>query len=180
MTHAFFRRSIVWACAALALSSTAAWAASNDYEETPWQEDAPTAAPSFSTGSLVKLDMGVNNALRYGIDPATLTIGKDSVVRYVMVATSGNGTQNVWYQGINCSKGEVKTYARWALASSDGPAHWYNVENPEWRSLLDGSAVVRPALVLARDGVCDNASPNGPVDKMLRALYQGIRTDSYR
>lgn len=179
MMHIFLRRSL--ACAALALMGTGALAATyNDDDETPWQEDAPTAAPAFSTGSLVKIDMGVNSALRYGIDPATLSIGKDDVVRYVMVATSNSGAQNVWYQGIQCKQGAVKTYARWSLASSDSPAHWYMVENAEWRSLFDGSALARPALVMAREGLCDGPSPNRPISKMLRDLQQGVRIESYR
>lgn len=175
MKHTCLRRGLI--CAALALLGTGAMAADYADDETPWQEDAPSAAPSFSTGSLVRIDMGSNSALRYGIDPATLSVGKDDVVRFVMVATSNTGAQNVWYQGIHCKQGAVKTYARWTLASSDGPAHWYPVDNAEWRSLFDGSAVARPALVLARDGACDGTSPNRPISKMLRELQQGVRTE---
>lgn len=179
MTHTTLRRGLL--CAALILLCTGAGAAAAyDDDETPWQEDAPAAPPSFSTGSLVRIDMGVNSALRYGIDPATLSIGKDDVVRFVMVATSNSGAQNVWYQGINCKRGDFKTYARWTLASSEGPAHWYTTENAEWRTLFDGSALARPALVLAREGLCDSASPNRPISKMLRDLQQGTRFESYR
>jgi len=181
MTYAFLRRSWVWACATLALCSATAMAATAlDDDETPWQEDAPASAPAFSTSSLLGIDLGNSSALRFGIDPATLSIGKDDVVHYVMVATSTSGAQNVWFQGINCHKGEVKTYARWTLASSEGPAHWYMAENAEWHSLFEGSTFVRPALNLAQSGLCDGSTPNRPIAKMLRDLRQGPQVDRYR
>lgn len=180
MSPTFLQRSLVCACACLALASTSVWAAAAVDDETPWQEDAAPAAPAFSTGSLVPIDMGANAALRYGIDPATVSIGKDQVVRFVTVATSSTGTQNVWYQGINCDKGEFKIYARWSLASSAGPAHWYNVDSPEWRSLFEGNAMARPALSLAQGGMCDGRSPNQPIRKMLNDLYRGPHNDITR
>ena len=84
----------------------------------PWQE-AQTAPPAvFSTDQLQAFEVSKDAALSYGIDPKTLTVGNDGVVRYVLVARSAKGALNVLYQGIRCQTAQVKTYGRWNNQSS--------------------------------------------------------------
>jgi 5-(carboxyamino)imidazole ribonucleotide synthase len=59
------------------------------------ESDTP-AAPAFDISKLVDVTVDAQGALRYGVDPATLQIGKDGVVRYVMVARSTNGELKCW------------------------------------------------------------------------------------
>ena len=55
--------------------------------------------------------------IKFGIDPDSLTISKDGIVRYVVVAAAESGSRTAMFEGIWCRTGEVKVYAR---SGSDG------------------------------------------------------------
>ena len=80
--------------------------------DTPeWKElDAPPP-PALRTSGLIAIDVP-GTSLHFGVDPASITVGKDRIVRYVVVATSNSGAVNGMYEGIRCDAGEVKVYAR--------------------------------------------------------------------
>jgi hypothetical protein len=118
-----------------------------------WKEVDVPPPPAFNRDRLVPVDMPPHITLKLGIDPATLTISSDSVVRYVMVATSGSGSVNAMYEGIRCMTGEVKVYARY---SSSG--QWKPVDNAQWRPLNDNQPS-KHALAFARQGACDGVAP---------------------
>ena len=138
-------------------------------DDVDWREAETPPPPAMRTDGLLKFDVSVNSELSYGVDPASISIGEDGVVRYVMVATSRSGAINALYEGVRCNTGEVKTYARWNPAP---PGAWILAQQPEWRQLFR-NATSRPALALARAGLCDGAAPNGPLSKMLRDLRYG-------
>lgn len=118
-----------------------------------WKESEVPPPPAFDIGKLVTFEVSVTSALVYGVDPASVRISQaDGVVRYVMVASSASGAQNVMYEGIRCATGELKTYARYAPEGG-----WKAVSQPEWRSLFSNMPS-KHALQFARAGGCDNAS----------------------
>ncbi|NIC40270.1 CNP1-like family protein [Aquabacterium sp. A08] len=161
------------ALGAAALLGAAACAHAQTFEEAPvWQEAEVAEAPTFDSARLLGFQVSTGSELRYGIDPNTLSIGPDAVVRYVMVASSPSGAVNALYEGLRCATAEVKTYARWAPASGEQPGQWRLASGAEWRKLYANHAS-RPALVLARSGLCDGPTPNAPVARMLRDLRQG-------
>jgi hypothetical protein len=134
-------------------------------EEPDWKETEVPPPPAFDVGRLVTFEVSPNSSLVYGVDPAAISISKrDSLVRYVMVATSASGARNVMYEGLRCSTGEFKTYARYSL---DG--HWDMVSNPEWRSLF-GNMPSKHALRFAKAGACDNAAPAMSVNELVSRL----------
>ena len=51
---------------------------------------------------MIQLDMPRHMAVKLGVDPETLRITPDGIVRYVMVAQSPSGTVNATYEGIRC------------------------------------------------------------------------------
>lgn len=121
-------------------------------EETEWKETEVPPAPAFDVNKLVTFDVAASSTLVYGVDPATIQISpKDSLIRYVMVASSPSGARSVLYEGIRCATGEFKTYARY---SSDGK--WIAATDPQWKSMYQNSPS-KHALRLAQAGVCDNA-----------------------
>lgn len=123
-------------------------------EDPDWKEvDVPTP-PSFNKDKLIPVTMPPYVTLRFGVDPATLTITDDGVIRYVMVAQSlgGSGTFSAMYEGIRCAAGEFKTYARF-----NASGQWAPVSNPQWRPLNDNNTS-KHALALARQGACDGRS----------------------
>lgn len=130
-----------------------------------WKEIETPPPPAFDVKKLITLEVSPNSQLVYGVDPATISISqKDGIVRYVMVASNASGASNVMYEGIRCTTGEFKTYARY---SSDGK--WTHVSKPEWRSLFDNMPS-KHALRFARAGACDSAAPATSVDTLVRRL----------
>lgn len=154
--------------AALLLGISTAWAqtpANVAPDDPDWKETEVPPPPAFDVNKLVVFDVSPNSQLVYGVDPATIQISaKDSLVRYVMVATSASGARNVMYEGIRCSTGEFKTYAR---ASPDGK--WSHVSDPQWRSMFENMPS-KHALRFAKAGACDSAAPPSSVGEMVKRL----------
>lgn len=137
-------------CMAVGLTVCAVGAQAQALVEDPdWKETEVPAPPAFSKDHLVAIEMPHYVSLKFGVDPATLAITPDGIVRYVMVAINASGSVNAMYEGIRCATGEVKTYAR---ASTSGT--WSVVKDPEWRALSD-NLPSKHAIALARQGACD-------------------------
>ena len=152
------------AVALVLVLSTSVWSQSA-VDEPEWKESDVPPPTAFDVGKLVILDVSPNSSLVYGVDPASVSITQsDGVVRYVMVASSASGARNVMYEGIRCSTGEFKTYARY---SADGK--WAPVSNPEWRSMF-GNIPSKHPLRLAKAGACDGAAPASSVKEMVSRL----------
>lgn len=167
------KRASLLACAIFLSFSSLLWAQSAA-EDAEWKESELPPPPAFNVGKLLTLDVLLNSSLVYGVDPASISISKsDSLVRYVMVATSASGARNVMYEAIRCSTGEFKTYARY---SPEG--RWNMASNPEWRSMF-GNLPSRHALRFAQAGACDNAavpiSVNDVVSRLRNTNSRTIR-----
>ncbi len=117
-----------------------------------WKESDAPPPPAFNKDALVPVDMPRHVTLKFGVDPKTLAITSDGIVRYVMVATNSTGSVNAFYEGIRCQTGEVKTYARFSASGQ-----WSPVKNPEWAP-LNANQGSRHALALARQGACHDRS----------------------
>ena len=154
---------LIFGALLLGLSGTAQ--AGIAIDEPDWKESEVPAPPAFDVGKLVTFEVSAGSSLVFGVDPAAIRISNsDGVVRYVMVATSASGARNVMYEGLRCSTGEFKTYARY---SADG--RWSAVSNPEWHSLF-GNMPSKHALRFAKAGACDNATPPSSVKQLVSRL----------
>lgn len=131
-----------------------------------WKEVAP-APPPLRTEGLIRIDMPQSN-LRFGVDPASVSLGSDGVVRYVVVASSNSGAVNAFYEGIRCSTAEVRLYAR-----HNPDSGWVLLSDGEWRSLHQ-SLPSRHSLVLARTGVCAGGAPNQSTTQIVRDLGASV------
>ena len=117
-----------------------------------WRESEVPAPPDFDASRVILLDMPRHMSVKLGVDPGSLRITSDGIVRYVMVAQSPSGTVNATYEGIRCQTAEVKVYARYTSSKV-----WNMVSNPEWKSLRDNQPSPH-ALAFARQGACDGRS----------------------
>ena len=151
-------------CVALALWSLGAAA---QVEPDEWKESDAPPPPAFNADKLIALAMPPYVTLQFGVDPATLSLTPDGVVRYVVVARNAAGSTTAIYEGLRCATGEVKTYAR---QTSGSP--WATVKAPQWQALYAGRPS-KHAAVLAYQGVCGSPSttPNSVAD-IVRALKQ--------
>jgi hypothetical protein len=128
-----------------------------------WRESDAPPPPSLKTDGLIPLDIQ-GSSLRYGVDPSSVKVGADGIVRYVVVATSSSGTVNGIYEGIHCKTGEFKVYARYNPASG-----WVAASDPLWRSMQQTSQS-RHSLMIARNGVCVGHGINGTAQQIVRDL----------
>ena len=139
-----------------------------DPDAEPWQESAVVPPASFNADELQRFDVAQGSALSYGIDPKTLSVGDDGVVRYVMVARSSSGALNALFQGVRCATAEVKTYGRW----NNNASSWNTSSKEEWQA-LSFSGFTRPAMMLARAGICEGKTVNGNPQKILHTIRHG-------
>jgi hypothetical protein len=133
-------------------------------DEKVWTEAATAPPAAFSTETLLTFEVLKSSSLTYGIDPATLAVGEDGVVRYVMVARSSSGALNVMYQGIRCATAETKTYGR-----LNDKGTWNPSPDAPWQE-LSFRGPTRPAMILARQGVCEGRTVTGNSQKILATL----------
>jgi len=132
-----------------------------------WTEIEVPPPPALRTTDLVPVDLRASSELRFGVDPKSIAIGNDGVVRYVFVASSRSGAVNAIYEGVRCDRAEYRVYAR---SSGQG---WRAAET-EWKSLYEG-VEGRQALAVAKGGACVGHTPNRSAEQIARDL--GTRED---
>jgi hypothetical protein len=157
--------------AALVVGLQTPAAAQGIVEDPDWKELEVPPPPSFDKDNLVKLDMPPYVTLKFGIDPATLAITSDGVVRYVVVTTNSTGSVGAMYEGIRCASGEFKTYARFSSAGQ-----WSALKDPKWRPLNDNNTS-RHALALARNGACDSRAVTA---SSVAAIVAGLKSKRHQ
>lgn len=136
--------------------------------EGEWKETEAPPPPAFSTSRLEPISMPAYMSLKFGVDPATITITGDGIVRYVVVANSVRGdASNAFYEGVRCSTSEVKSYARF------NGGKWELVEKPEWKSFRDLNSSY--ARQLAQQGLCRGNAPRRSVSEMLSNMRNPVR-----
>jgi hypothetical protein len=67
---------------------------------------------------------------RFAVDPASLAIDGETVVRFMLIVTSAGGVRNVSYEAFRCYSGEQRLLA---IARADGT--WSVLGKSQWRPL---------------------------------------------
>jgi hypothetical protein len=122
----------------------------NGADNPDWVEEQAPPPPQVSKDPLLPIDMPLHISVKVGVDPQSIVVGADGVVRYVLVMRNASGSSNAVYEGIRCITDEVKTYAR--MGSS---GEWSMAQNPVWKALNDNMPS-HHALAFARQGGCQN------------------------
>ena len=129
-----------------------------------WRESDVPPPPAFDLNRLIKVPAPQGSSLKYGLDPNTLTITAEGIVRYVIVASSADGGQNVMYEGIRCSTAQHRVYARYSAATG-----WTVLPESDWKPLYNAAAS-RHAVTLSEAGVCKDRAVNRSASYIVRAL----------
>jgi hypothetical protein len=122
------------------------------FTDPDWKESEAPPPPAFNQGQLLPITMPSYVSLQFGLDPATLRITPDGIIRYVVVASNATGSLTAMYEGIQCATWKVKTYARYATNGQ-----WSLVKEPKWQDLGD-NLPSKHAIALARQGICESGS----------------------
>ncbi len=155
----------------LLLSTTASAALGlrdNDDPDTPrWEEEA-IQVPAFpQEASLREFYVSATTTHKYYIDAATLSVGKDGVVRYALVVRTGGGATNISYEGMRCQTREYRIYA---TGSRDGS--WVPARRSEWRP-VENKPTNRHHAALSRDYFCPVGNAIYTADEGREALRLG-------
>ena len=137
------------------------------FDSVDWKESQVPPPPAFDVKRLLPVELPVHMTLRYGVDPATIVITGDGVVRYVIVASSPSGTVNAFYEGVRCATAEMKTYAR-----STGN-EWHTVSAPEWKPVRNMISLHTAAV--AQQGLCRGRAPRASVSDIVMQLKNPTR-----
>jgi CNP1-like family len=134
-----------------------------------WKEsDAPPPA-ALNLKDLLPFEVVKTSNLSWALDTTTVKIVGDGLVRYVAVARSTSGALNALYEVINCSNGEVKTYARIVSKEAEVASKaWVVVADPKWISMYDAPS--KHALALAKQGVCTGNTAAQNVNEIVTSL----------
>lgn len=128
----------------------------------PWQEATTDLPAPPQAASLREIYVSAVATNTYFVDEATLTVGTDRVVRYVLVVEASGGARNVSFEGMHCDSGKWKLYAN---GRPDGT--WVRARVSEWRE-IENKPVNRHHAALSRDYFC----PDGGT---LRDAVEGRR-----
>lgn len=133
-------------------------------EEKKWVEEEVGLPDYPREQGLVEFDAGAATNNRHYVDRATLSVGGDGVVRYVVVIKSGAGATNVLFEGIRCSTRERKQYA---LGRADRT--WSSSRASSWRPIVRGSY----QAVLSKEYFCPNGIAILKAEEGVSALLHG-------
>jgi len=158
---------------ALVIALAAAACGSPPRTESDWEKrnleaksvEEPAAPPAYpQPANLLAVRLPDADGFRFFIDRTTLAVQKDGVVRYVLVARSSEGAQNVTYEGLRCESGENRVFA---VGQPD--ATWVTARS-SWRVISSPRHIA-----LAREFFCPQGEPVRSTADAVRALERGGR-----
>jgi hypothetical protein len=132
-----------------------------------WVELELKLPPFPKTENLIPFEASGASRNRFYIDPQSIAVGGDGVVRYTLVIKGSGGGENVSYEGIRCETREQKYYA---FGRRDGT--WSNARSSEWR-YIEYKDVNRQHGVLYADFFCFNRKTpvKTPAEAIQRLKY---------
>lgn len=141
------------------------WELKNE-ERLRQSEEKPVAPPALDRNRLVevKLQIAANSEFRYYVDWGSVSANEDRIVRYVLVARSPNGAENVSFEGIRCPA----EYRIYAVGRSDGS---WGGRPSEWRKIPMHPNSGQAAL--SRHYLCPGRHPVSSTEEGQRAVRAG-------
>jgi CNP1-like family len=128
------------------------------------KEDALALPPSPVEDRLLRFEIGGVTTNAFFVDPDSISIGEDWVIRYTSVVVSPSGARSISYEGLDCTDYAYKLYA---TGRPDGT--WSEVKRPEWRPITF-TEINRYRIVLFKDFFCPKKVPVRSPGEAVRAL----------
>lgn len=129
-------------------------------------EDRAAIPPYPKKEDLVEIYVSATTDFKYFVDASTLSVApRERTVRYVLVARSANGVDNVTFEAIRCPD----QYR--VLAVGEGEGKWGGRQG-DWRDIQRGSGRSWQ-YALARNYFCPHRDPIHSKDEGVYALEHG-------
>jgi hypothetical protein len=143
-----------------------------------WKEEKSKFPAAPDPGTLIPFEVSVANANQFFIDPASISVGKDGVVRYTVVVEASGGARTVNYEGLHCETRERRLYA---FGQPDGS--WVESQGSSWipvhkqgHRMLNGY----PAVLFDEYFCIDRVPVSGPEAAVERLRYGSAATSARR
>lgn len=143
-----------------------------DYESKQWQEIEIQLPAAPKQVTLLPFYVSAATENRFFIDGATLTVGSDGVVRYVLLVLAPQGARNVTYEGMRCETRERRIYASGRLDGS-----WSKARKNEWVRIQDAYAN-RHHAALFLEYFCPVGNIVQNAAEARNALIKGVHPDN--
>ena len=139
------RTFVLLGCLTLCAASVGAATEEADDDYVPnksWMEGAVSFPAAPREADLIGFDVGAATANRFFVDQATLSVGNDGVMRYVLVVVAAGGARNVSFEGMRCDSRERRIYA---TGRADGS--WAKSRVEAWQRIRDEASKVHYAAL---------------------------------
>jgi hypothetical protein len=138
-----------------------------------WRELEVKLPPYPRSGNIIPFEVSGASSNRFYIDPESISVGSDGVVRYTVVVRSPGGAENISYEGIRCETREQKYYA---FGRRDGT--WATARSGEWR-YIERKEINGQQGVLYLDYFCpDKKKPVGSPKDIINRFRYGVPAKS--
>ncbi|MFN0161041.1 MAG: CNP1-like family protein [Burkholderiales bacterium] len=151
------RTGAAWRACGAALLCAAGAALAQSAIPVPRYEDETRREPEVTLPrypeerNLLRFPTNWTNAQIF-VDTASLTVREDRVVLYALVVRSAGGAENVSFEALRCTSGEVRVYAYGSRAPDGGK--WTLARSAAWRPIED-RGINRYRFEFWRDVFCD-------------------------
>ena len=136
-----------------------------EHERRNWTEGEFKLPPYPKPADLIEFYVSATTEFKFFVDRQSLSVGKDGVVRYTLLARSASGAENVTYEGMLCSEGSYRVYAY-----GRAPGAWTERDS-DWRPIQ--KTMLRSHHALWRDYFCPHKVPIFDVAEGIDALRSG-------
>jgi len=167
-------RSASLLLAGLLVSASVSADFEEDYESKQWQEIEVSLPTAPRQETLLPFYVSAATENQFFIDGATLSVGRDGVVRYVLLVLTPLGARNVTYEGMRCETRERRIYAS---GRQDGS--WSKARKNEWVRIQDAYAN-RQHAALFLEYFCPVGNIVQNAAEARDALIKGLHPDNKR
>jgi hypothetical protein len=143
-------------------------------DNTPWEEIAAQLPAYPKDENLVSFNVSSATGNKFMVDTASLSVGKDGVVRYTVVIESPRGARTVNYEGMRCDTGEYKIYG---FGQADGS--WTENKRASWEPFKQRS-LLSYHKALSEDYFCPDWIAIRDAEQGIRNLKRGPRESIYQ
>jgi hypothetical protein len=161
---------------AVAQALTFALAAEDGGAPAPSAEAEPELPAMPAADGLIDLYVSATSSNRFFIDPASVSVGADGTVRYVVTVRSSSGATSTNFEGMRCETHERRLYAFGRPDNS-----WSRARNSGW-SRISNAGPNRYAYTLMREYFCPGGiairSAAEGVDALRRGGHPAAQTGS--
>lgn len=136
-------------------------------EEAKWEELELVLPKLAKEEDFLPIYVSAAAVNRFFVDPASVSVGSDGVVRYTLLIATPGGVKNLSYEGMRCL-----TRERRVLAIGRGDGTWSLAKGKQWEKIREGG-VNRYHAALFQEYFCPGGVIVRNADEAIQALRRG-------